>query len=76
MSMQRLTYGEMTNQFPNKWLFIVDCEIDPKTTELISGVVFADKEHRRDIDNISSQYKGKAAIRYTGKIPEDRMYLL
>ena len=74
--MQRLTYKEMIQEFPNKWLFIVDCEINPKTTELISGVVFADKEHRRDIDNISREYKGKAAIRFTGEIPEDRVYLL
>ena len=76
MDMQRLTYKEMIREFPNKWLFIVDCEINPKTTELISGVVMADKEHRRDIDNISSKYKGKAAIRFTGEIPEDRVYLL
>lgn len=76
MYKQRLTYEEMIHRFPDKWLFIVDCEINPKTTELISGVVFAEKEHRRDIDNISSQYTGKAAIRYTGEIPEDRMYLL
>ncbi len=76
MSKQRLTYEEMIRKFPNKWLFIVDCEISPKTTELISGVVFANKKHRRDIDNISSKYKGKAAIRFTGEIPKDRMYLL
>lgn len=76
MVKKRLTYKEMIRDFPNSWLFIVECEISPKTTELISGIVFASKEHRRDIDQISSQYKGKAAIRYTGEIPEDRMYLL
>ncbi len=76
MSKQRFTYEEMIHKFPNKWLFIVDCEINPKTTELISGVVLANKEHRRDIDKISSQYTGKAAIRYTGEIPKGRLYLL
>ena len=76
MSKHRLNYQEMIQKFPNEWLFIIDCEINPKTTELISGVVLANKKHRQDIDNISSQYKGIAAIRYTGEIPEDRMYLL
>ena len=75
MEQKRLTINEMVQQYPNQWLFIVDCE-HSANTELISGVVAVHSSSREDIKKASAEYKGGAAIRYTGKPPEGRLYLL
>ena len=75
MKQERLTINEMVQQYPDQWLFIVDCE-HSASTELISGIVAAHSPSRDDIKKVSSEYKGGAAIRYTGKPPEGRLYLL
>ena len=75
MEQKRLTIDEMMQQYPNQWLFIVDCE-HSASTELISGVVAVHSSSREDIKKASAEYKGGAAIRYTGKPPEGRLYLL
>ena len=75
MKQKRLTIDEMVQQSPDQWLFIVDCE-HSASTELISGVVAVHSSSREDIKKASAEYKGGAAIRYTGKPPEGRLYLL
>ena len=75
MKQKHLTIDEMVQQYPNQWLFIVDCE-HSASTELISGVVAVHSFSREDIRKASAEYKGGAAIRYTGKPPEGRLYLL
>ena len=75
MSNERLTLEEMTEIYPDQWLFIVDCEIS-KNTELLSGVVIAHSEKRDDIYEVSGHYEGGAAIHFTGKLPEGMKYLL
>lgn len=75
MTSERLTLEEMGQKYPDEWLFIVDCE-HSENTELLSGRVLVHSKSRIDIYNASGQYKGGAAIRYTGKPPEGMGYLL
>lgn len=75
MKRERLTIEEMVQQYPNQWLFIIDCEHSP-STELISGIVAVHSPSRDVIKKASAEYEGGAAIRYTGKPPEGRLYLL
>ncbi len=75
MKQKRLTIDEMVQQYPDQWLFIVDCE-HSASTELISGIVAVHSPSRDVINKASAEYKGGAAIRYTGKPPEGRLYLL
>ena len=75
-SARRMTIQEMEDKYPNQWLFIVDCEMNPETTQLVSGIVTVCSPSRRDVDKASGEYVGNAAIHYTGEIPKDRMYLL
>ena len=75
MKHERLTLDEMRQKYPDQWLFIVDCE-HSESTELLSGIVAVHSPSRDVINNASAEYKGSAAIRYTGKPPEGRLYLL
>ena len=75
MSNERMTLEEMAKKYPDEWLFIVDCE-HSASTELISGIVAVHSPSRNVINEVSAKYKGGAAIRYTGKPPEGRLYLL
>ena len=75
MKPERLTLNEMMQKYPDQWLFIVDCE-HSESTELISGIVAVHSPSRDVINKASAEYKGGAAIRYTGKPPEGRLYLL
>ena len=75
MSNERLTLEEMIQKYPDEWLFIVDCE-HSENTELLSGRVLVHSKSRVDIYNASGQYKGGAAIRYTGELPKGMGYLL
>ena len=75
MKPERLTLNEMMQKYPDQWLFIVDCE-HSESTELISGIVAVHSPWRDVINEASAEYKGGAAIRYTGKPPEGRLYLL
>lgn len=43
MSVERITFEEMTEKYPDQWLFIIYRE-HSENTELLSGVVFAHNE--------------------------------
>ena len=75
MKHERLTLDEMKQKYPDQWLFIVDCE-HSASTELLSGIVAVHSTSRDVINKASAEYKGGAAIRYTGKPPEGKLYLL
>lgn len=75
MEQNRLSIEKMFTRYPDQWLFIVDCEHD-EATQLISGVVAIHSPSRDVIDDFSSKYKGGAAIRWSGKLPEGVGYLL
>ena len=74
MSNERMTIEEMVENYPDEWLFIVDCE-HSENTELLSGRVLVHSKSRDDIYEASGHYKGGAAIHYTGK-PIYQRYLL
>ena len=63
MSNERLTLEEMTEKYPDQWLFIVDCE-HSENTELLSGIVFANSETRDAIYEVSGQYNGSQEGKY------------
>ena len=75
MKKELMTIAEMELKYPNQGLFITDCEIS-ENTELLSGVVSVHSESKDKVNQASAVYKGSAAIRYTGKIPEGVMFLL
>ena len=75
MPSERITFKEMVKKYPDEWLFIVDCA-HSENTELLSGRVLVHSKSRADIYNASGTYKGGAAIRYTGKLPEEMGYML
>ena len=75
MTNERLTLEEMAEKYPDEWLFIVDCE-HSENTELLSGRVLVHSKSRDDIHEASMHYKGSAAIRYTGEIPDPLKYQL
>ena len=75
MEQNRLSIEEMFAKYPDQWLFIVDCDHD-ETTQLVSGVVAVHSPFRDVINDFSSKYKGGAAIRWSGKLPEGVGYLL
>ncbi len=75
MKKERMTIAEMELKYPNQWLFITDCEIS-ENTELLSGVVSVHSKFKDKVNQASAAYKGSAAIRYTGKIPEGMVFLL
>ncbi len=74
MSNERMTIEEMVENYPDEWLFIVDCE-HSENTELLSRRVLVHSKSRDDIYEASGHYKGGAAIHYTGK-PIYQRYLL
>jgi WD40 repeat protein len=64
MSNERMTIEEMVENYPDEWLFIVDCE-HSENTELLSGRVLVHSKSRDDIYEASGHYKGGAAIHPT-----------
>jgi len=73
---ERLTLDEITDQYPDQWLFIVDPEINNETSELISGIVTARSDLRDNVYSELRTLKGGAVICYTGEIPKGRLCLL
>ncbi len=75
MEKERMTLEEMTEKYPDQWLFIIDCEIS-ENTELLSGIVAVHSKSRDDVYEASGHYEGAAAIRYTGELPKGMHYML
>ena len=75
MPNERMTLEEMEQKYPDEWLFIIDCEIG-ENTELLSGIVAAHSHSRDAIYHVSGQYKGGAAIHYTGEMQFSLKYQL
>ena len=57
MKQKHLTVDEMVQQYPDQWLFIVDCK-HSASTELISGIVAVHSPSRDVIKKASAKYKG------------------
>ncbi len=66
MSGERMTVEEMSKKYPNEWLFIIDPETRENTTHLVSGIVQIHSKSRDDVHKASREFKGDAAIKFTG----------
>ena len=75
MQKERLTISEMYIKYPDQWLFITDCEIN-ENTELVTGVVALCSDSMEKVYEASANYRGGAAVRYSGMMPEGVMFLL
>jgi len=62
---QKMTWDEMKEQFPNEWLLITDYETDDRGN-VLNGVV---ERHSSKTDEVyrPPALKKRAAFRYTGK---------
>ncbi len=62
---EKLTWPEMTKQFPDEWLLIVDFELDA-SGHLLAGVV---ERHSKEKDEVYRPPKidRSTAFRYTGE---------
>lgn len=74
MVQERLTIDEIYNKYPDKWIFISDCETNANT-ELTSGIVLYAGDSKEKAYEISANYIGFGAVRYSGDIPEDVIFL-
>ena len=74
MTVKRLALVEMEQRYPDQWLLIIDCELS-ENTELLSGKVVSHGKSRKDIREVSAHYKGQVGTHYTGKIPDDTIYV-
>lgn len=74
MKGKRITIHEMKQQYPDEYLFLTDCIDDG--IDIIEGVVLAHNPKIEEIDKISRNFKGDAAIWYTGKLIPEGTYLL
>ena len=67
--------AEMERKYPNEWLFIIEPEIS-ENTELLGGIVSVHSSVRDDIYDALDGFIGGAAVHYTGKMPEGKLFLL
>lgn len=75
MKQERMTIEKMRELYPNEWLFITDYVLD-NYSEVIEGVVLAHSADGSDIDKVSAEFKGHAAIEYTGDLFPEGMVML
>ena len=66
MIMERMTVEEMSQKYPNEWLFIIQPKTRKNTTHLVSGIVQVHSKSRDDVYEASRKFKGDAAINWTG----------
>ena len=66
MSGERMTVEEMSQKYPNEWLFIIEPITRENTTHLVSGIVQVHSKSRDDVYEASRKFKGDAAIRWMG----------
>ena len=66
MTVERMTVEEMSKRYPDEWLFIIEPKVRANTTHLVSGIVQVHSKSREDVYEASRQFKGDAAIRWTG----------
>ena len=65
MSGESMTVEEMSQKYPNEWLFIIKPKTRENTTHLVSGIVQVHSKSRDDASEASRKFKGDAAIRWT-----------
>ena len=71
---ERLSIEEIYDKYPDKWIFISECQINA-ATELVSGIVLYVGDLREEAYEMSATYEGIGAVRYSGELPEDAIYI-
>ncbi len=74
MVQERLAIEDIYKRYPDKWIFISECEINA-STELISGIVLYIGDSKEEAYDMSAKYEGNGAVRYSGDFPEDIIFL-
>ena len=71
-----LTLAEMKAKYDNEWLLVGDPELD-ENLEIVRGRVLFHSRDREEVDRADMELRPKSAAHvYTGKIPEDAVFLL
>ena len=65
-----LTREEMKASYPNQWLLVTDCELDPATS-LHKGRVLARSKDRGEIHRALTKHSGNLCIYFTGSLSRD-----
>ena len=74
MEQTRMSLEQMNRLYPNEYLFITDFARDG--ADILEGIVVVHSPSIRDVYKASSEYKGHAAIHYTGELFPEGMVIL
>ena len=70
----RITIAKMKELYPDEYLFLTDCIDDG--IDILEGIVFAHSSKIEEINKVSRDFKGNAAVWYTGRLLPEGTYLL
>ena len=70
----RITIAKMKELYPDEYLFLTDCIDDG--IDILEGIVLAHSSKIEDINEVSRNFKGNAAVWYTGRLLPEGTYLL
>jgi hypothetical protein len=65
-----LTREQMKASYPDQWLLVTDCELDPSTS-LHKGRVVAHSKDRGEIHRALKKHSGNLCIYFTGSLSRD-----
>ena len=74
MKRERITIDKMKQQYPDEYLFLIDWS--DNGVDIIEGIVLAHSPRMEDINEFSNDFKGNAAIWYTGQLLPQGTYFL
>jgi hypothetical protein len=65
-----LTREQMKASYPDQWLLVTDCELDPSTS-LHKGRVVAHSKDRGEVHRALKKHSGNLCIYFTGSLSRD-----
>ena len=74
MKRERITIDKMKQQYPDEYLFLIDWSDDG--VDITEGIVLAHSPRIEEINKVSSNFKGNAAVWYTGRLIPEGTYFL
>ena len=74
MKRERITIDKMKQQYPDEYLFLIDWSDDG--VDITEGIVLAHSPRIEDINEFSNDFKGNAAVWYTGQLLPQGTYFL
>ena len=70
----RITIAKMRELYPDEYLFLTDWIDDG--IDILEGIVLAHSSRIEEINKVSSNFKGNAAVWYTGRLIPEGTYFL